>query len=545
MNNLLKGYQFTKSLAKSLFINSNVATSYIPSYIGNESDQDQRYSYSKSRFAPLNQPHPGLKHLEEQFKNLNNSNHPNPEMEFQTEMTTLPNGIRVISKQTHEPACAIGVYIKAGSAYETKENRGAFNLIEKMTFKETKSQSTSDLVKSLEDISANATSSSSRDVMNITIEVLRKDVDYVLKVFSEQIKEPVYSEEEFKSQVEVCIRNWEMMNSSVDTILPELLHAVAYGEDCGFGPSVVAEPDNFAALTPQHLFDALKQHYVGKNIVVSATGVEHRELTDMVSRYFGDIPYITNVKSKTFDSVPYYGGTKVLHSEQPGTDSSWIIGFPFKGFSSIGDSTNEIFTAFVLQSLLGGGSSFSTGGPGKGMQSRLNLNVVYRLPEVKHCSSFYALYSKTSLFGVHLVTEEGYLGRGLQLVVSELVNVLDSLTEEEIQRAKNQQKTSIMGNLELRSVVCDDMAKQLITSDKYTSPEEICKAIDAVTIDDIKKVFLKIFLSQPSVVSLYYENPKVSNDFTLSAEEFSTIMKSILLKQNGHHHGHGHGHNCC
>ena len=53
-----------------------------------------------------------------------------------------------------------------------------------------------------------------------------------------------------------------------------------------------------------------------------------------------------------------------------------------------------------MQILLGGGGSFSAGGPGKGMYSRLYTNILNQHGEIDHCASFHHIYSDSSLFGL-------------------------------------------------------------------------------------------------------------------------------------------------
>lgn len=48
------------------------------------------------------------------------------------------------------------------------------------------------------------------------------------------------------------------------------------------------------------------------------------------------------------------------------------------GFEGVSLSDNDFVAFCVLQSLLGGGGSFSAGGPGKGMFSRLYVDVLHR-----------------------------------------------------------------------------------------------------------------------------------------------------------------------
>lgn len=51
----------------------------------------------------------------------------------------------------------------------------------------------------------------------------------------------------------------------------------------------------------------------------------------------------------------------------------------------------------VLQTLLGGGESFSAGGPGKGMYSRLYRNVLNKFVWARGCTAFHSIYNETGL----------------------------------------------------------------------------------------------------------------------------------------------------
>lgn len=50
-------------------------------------------------------------------------------------MTTLPNGIRVASENTPGHFGAVGVYMDAGSRYETERTRGVSHILDRLAFK--------------------------------------------------------------------------------------------------------------------------------------------------------------------------------------------------------------------------------------------------------------------------------------------------------------------------------------------------------------------------------------------------------------------------
>ncbi|EGC28753.1 hypothetical protein DICPUDRAFT_43851 [Dictyostelium purpureum] len=533
MNNLIKVFSsfkktnnFSNNLIKNSTLFNNNNNNNINKLILKQNNflinNKRNFSTSNEKdltspFTSLSEIHPKL--VGEKLYDTTNYDDKNNEKSknFKAQITTLPNGIRVVSKQTHEGVCAIGLYVNAGTKYESPQDRGVFNLLEKMTFKKTKNHTTSDIIRELEEISLNAMASSSKEMINVSIEVLRKDLEFVLSIFSDQIKCPEFEEEEIKEQIEVCIRNWEMMTQSAsDQLLSEILTNVAYG-DGGLGNLVLANPEEYMRINKEKLKETLKKYYVGKNIVISVTGAEHSDVTQLVDKYFGDIPYTqpNTPSSDAIDNQTFYRGEN--------EESSWLIAFPYSGLSTVADS-KEIITGLVLQSLLGGGSSYSTGGPGKGMQSRLNLNVVYKSHAVKNCHGFFFIFNKFSLFGISLTTNAGYLSNGISLVLNEFLMLNKTITQTDLDRAKRTQKSQILQNLELRSIQCDDMARHVLALNTYKSPEEICALIDSVTINDVKELTSKLIQSNPSVVSLVANE----NEEILTAEQFSIIVKNNL-----------------
>jgi processing peptidase subunit alpha len=81
-----------------------------------------------------------------------------------------------------------------------------------------------------------------------------------------------------------------------------------------------------------------------------------------------------------FLASPIIAQTLTSNANAEADVSSTTVGLAFQGFPW---NSNNIFRVSVLHSLLGGGASFSAGGPGKGMLSRLYRNVLGQYHEVR------------------------------------------------------------------------------------------------------------------------------------------------------------------
>jgi mitochondrial-processing peptidase subunit alpha len=114
--------------------------------------------------------------------------------------------------------------------------------------------------------------------------------------------------------------------------------------------------------------------------------------------------------------------------------------------------------------------TYSPGGPGKGMYSRLYAHILTHFPQIEHCASFHHVYADSSLFGLFASfspASSGWRGSDRpEHVMSHLVHQLSlllysPLPEIELNRAKNQLKSTMMMALESQAVEVEDLGRQV------------------------------------------------------------------------------------
>ena len=86
--------------------------------------------------------------------------------------------------------------------------------------------------------------------------------------------------------------------------------------------------------------------------------------------------------------------------------------------------------------------------------------------------------------------------------VNELVNSVTNLTDEEINRAKAQMKSSIVMSMESSSSNAGTSAYQLIRYNKLIDIDERIEKINNVTKESIEKVIAKTLKSKPTIASI-------------------------------------------
>jgi len=177
---------------------------------------------------------------------------------------------------------------------------------------------------------------------------------------------------------------------------------------------------------------------------------------------------------------------------QPDMDMTHV----YLGFDGASIHDDDIYALATVQILLGGGGSFSAGGPGKGMYSRLYTHVLNHHSSVDHCSSFHHIYTDTSLFGLALTAHPHHPQAHstiLPLLAHQLSLLLyHPIPNTELTRAKNQLMSSLIMALESRIVEVEDLGRQILVHGRKVSVQEMCEKIVKVTGDDIRRVMQRI-----------------------------------------------------
>ncbi|KAJ6091387.1 hypothetical protein N7467_003356 [Penicillium canescens] len=170
-------------------------------------------------------------------------------------------------------------------------------------------------------------------------------------------------------------------------------------------------------------------------------------------------------------------------------------------FEALPISSPDVYALATLQTLLGGGGSFSAGGPGKGMYSRLYTNVLNQHGWVESCIAFNHSYTDSGIFGISASCSPTRTNQMLEVMCRELQSLtLDTgytaLQAQEVNRAKNQLRSSLLMNLESRMVELEDLGRQVQVHGRKVSVREMCEQIEALTVEDLRRVARQVFGGQ-------------------------------------------------
>ncbi|KUF99104.1 hypothetical protein AM588_10011124 [Phytophthora nicotianae] len=251
-------------------------------------------------------------------------------------------------------------------------------------------------------------------------------------------------------------------------MLQEFIHAAAYGADTPLGRPLQCPLDKIDALTVEKVKKFRDQHFVAQKMVLAGSGVDHVRL---VKR-----------------TVPL---------PNPESEFSYAaLAFPTGGWHD-----EDLVPICVLHTLLGGGDSFSAGGPGKGMYSRLYTSVLNRFYWVESAFAFSSIHADVGLLGIYGACIPSHTSNLVALLCNQMLSVANRPVDAiELARAKNQLKSSVLMNLESRMILYEDIGRQLLTYGERETPESVCAKIDQVTAADIQRVVKEAMQNPPSLV---------------------------------------------
>lgn len=452
-------------------------------------------------------------------------------------VTTLANGVRVATEESQGHFAALGVYIDAGSRYEDEYTRGVSHILDRLAFKSTKNRTSEAMMADLEAAGGNVMCSSSRESIMYQSALLPQDLPKMLAIMADTIRNPVVTKDELEEQHVSAGHEIQEYWSKPEMILPELLHTVAY-KDNTLGNPLLCPMENLESMTTENVKTYINTWYRPERIVVSAVGADHEGVVELTEKLFGDMKTSSSESNQDTDTLAaskedsksgmfkslfgkskpssptvltpdfntlsrqpakYTGGTLLIEDDtQPFTHL-------FVGFEGLSIHDEDIYALATLQLLMGGGSSFSAGGPGKGMYSRLFSNVLNHYNWIESCMSFNHCYSDSGLFGISGSCYPGYESMLLEVIVRELELTTRTgrggILQGELDRAKNQLRSSVLMNLESKMVQLEDLGRQVQVHGYKVPVEELCAKIENVTQQDMVRVARRVFGGQVGLMT--------------------------------------------
>ena len=402
-----------------------------------------------------------------------------------TTTTTLPNGLTVATESIPMAQTAtVGIWIDAGSRAENEKNNGTAHFLEHLAFKGTSTRSQQQLELEIENMGGHLNAYTSRENTVYYAKSFKDDVPKTVELISDILQHSKLAENAIERERDVIIRESEEVDKMHEEVVFDHLHAVAF-QGQPLGRTILGPRENILTISRNELTSYIKKNYkADRMVLVGAGAVDHEGLVNLAQKNFGklvpsDRPVAPGTGSRNPDDVPAFVGAEVRMRDD--TIPTAHIAIAVEGVSW---SSPDYYTALVAQAIIGNWDRALGSAPNQG--SKLSA-IVSKNNLANSFLSFSTSYSDTGLWGIYLVSEnKQQLDDLVYFTLKEWSRLSQSVAPEEVERAKSQLKASLLLSLDGTTAIAEDIGRQIITTGRRQSPEEVERSVNAITAEDVK-----------------------------------------------------------
>jgi predicted Zn-dependent peptidase len=398
-------------------------------------------------------------------------------------MTELPNGVRVITEPM--PAVrsvAAGFWIGTGSRCETPKTNGISHFIEHMLFKGTPTRSAEQIAREMDSIGGNLDAFTGRDLAGYTMKVLDEHLDFAFGILADMLKNPRFDEADIEKEKGVILEELKMENDDPEDVVHELFVSNCW-KPHSLGMPIIGTGRTIRSFNESALRAHHRSHYCASNLIVTAAGnLRHDRVLELVQRHIDGLP-----PGEREPEQPVLGFRPPfeLKSRRSLQQLQLCLGTPM-----IEAAHPLRLACFTLNVILGGS-----------MSSRLFQNIREQQGLAYSIFSELNLYRDTGNLGIYAGTSPENGRRVIDCTLAELRRLREEpVPEDELRRAREHMKGSLLLSLESTTSRMSNLARQWMTHGRFFTLDELARAIDDVTADEIQQVAREYF--QPGKIGL-------------------------------------------
>jgi len=379
----------------------------------------------------------------------------------------LKNGIQVLYEPMNEVrSVSFGVWVKVGSAYETKETNGISHVIEHMLFKGTTGRSAADIADMTARLGGNLNAFTGKECTAYYLKTLDEQLPDAMDLISDMIKNSVINEEQLETEKQVIIDEISMYNDSCEDMVHEKLQKKVWKKH-PLGYIISGKKKIVRGFTRDEILAFKNKYYTADNMLISVAGhMDVDKMLDDLERYFGDIPEKGEACELT---VPIYTPCdfrKFRDIEQVHLDIA---------FEGIVQHSPERYVFSIANSILGGSVS-----------SRLFQKIRDEEGRAYTIYSYGSNFMNAGLWQIYAATNKEQLDATIEEIYQLIKRMKsDGITEKELEQAKYELRSEMIIGNESTQARMDNHAKAMLSYGEIISLDENVRRLMTVTREDV------------------------------------------------------------
>jgi len=397
----------------------------------------------------------------------------------------LDNGIRIILENIpHFRSVSIGIWFKAGSAYERQEENGLSHFIEHMLFKGTKERTAKQIAEAMDSVGGQLNAFTAKEYTCFYCKVMDEHIETGVNLLSDMVLNSVFDPEEIEKEKCVILEEINMYDDSPEDLVHELLSEAFFGTHPLAMP-ILGKAEQLVEYSRSDMLKFMSKFYTADNMVISVAGnIQEDNLLQIIEKYFGN--WYHGGGNPVQEKLEYNKG-RALFVRKEIEQFHATIGFP-----GIAAGHDDIYPMLVLNNILGGG-----------MSSRLFQKIREDRGLAYSLFSYPSNYLPGGMFSIYAGMKPNQTEEVLKLVMEEVHLMKNKgFDEREFHMAKEQLKGNYILGIESTGSRMNSIGKAKLLMDKVLTPEEVVEKIKKVQPCEVERLIHEILRPELASVAL-------------------------------------------
>lgn len=385
----------------------------------------------------------------------------------------LPNGVRILTERVPGiRSAALGIWVGTGSRHEKAAENGAAHFIEHMVFKGTTHRSAAQLAEEMDAIGGQVNAFTTKECTCFHARVLDTHIPRATDILCDMFFNSRFEEEDVNTERGVILEEIGMYEDNPEDLCSERL-AYAIYKGTPLARPILGKRSTLDHMSGAWLQNYMSEHYRPDRIVVALAGsFVQQDVNELMDRFSQLKPGPVQVE-KRGEYIPAFTLKKKAIEQNHLT-----VAFPGLPF---GDKRR--FALQLLSTTLG-----------SGMSSRLWQEVRERQGLCYSVYSYAGGHAETGMFGIYTALNREMEEKALRTICAVVKDYTEhGVTQEELNRAREQAKANILMGLESTQAHMSHMGRGELLQKGVLTPDEIIAGYDAVTCEDIRVLAENMF----------------------------------------------------
>ena len=397
---------------------------------------------------------------------------------------TLPNGLRIIGERIpHFRSASVGLWMGAGSQYESVSEGGVSHFLEHMVFKGTERRTARQIAEEMDAVGGQLNAFTAKECTCFYAKVVDEHLSLAMDVIADMATHPAFDPVEMEKEKGVVVEEIAMSEDTPEDLVHELLMLAHYGDQPVSRPILGTEERVFGFLR-EDLLAYWKRMYRPQNAVLAVAGSYD---WDAVQRMANDLLGAWQPEGMARENcVTNAVAPGVITREKDIEQVHICLGYP--GLP-LGDDGN--YEISIFNTVFGGA-----------MSSRLFQKIREESGAAYTVYSYPNAYTDTGMLSVYAATNPEMANAVIDMIRQEARQIAQQgMTQEEFTMAREQLKAGYILGLESTSARMQSNGRRLLLMNATRTEEETIARINAIEYDKVNRL-MRDLLTAPHSLAL-------------------------------------------